>query len=361
MALTFPTPTPSIWFDPSTPDGLYVADQRHLPESLPIVKISSVAAATTAIRDMWVRGAPLIGITAAFGVWLAARESLAHKNPERFFQEAVARLEQARPTAVNLSWAIAQQRKVISDLPVHQWPGVLLDHAHQLMEEDRQQCKATGVYALEALQAQGSAGTAPQWMTHCNAGRLATVAYGTATAPFYLAKESGIDFHVWVSETRPRNQGFSITAYELAEAQIPHTLLVDNAAGLLMQQGKVDAVIVGADRVAANGDVVNKVGTYLKALAAYMHQIPFYVAVPTSSVDISMETGKDVPIEERAPEEVTHLPASGRSCRIAPEGSTVVNPAFDITPASYITALITEKGVVPASVAGIRQVMKKNP
>lgn len=350
-------PRQSIWWNEAE-EQVYLFDQRSLPHTIEERPIRSYEEAATAIRDMWVRGAPLIGVTAAFGIYLAAKEAQTKKDPHAFMQQAHATLLATRPTAVNLSWALQRLHPLWQHHPVQQWENVLLEEALRLRSEDIDQCRSIGEHGLACIRSNYEQTQQPvNIMTHCNAGWLATVDYGTATAPMYLAHEAGIPIHVWVSETRPRNQGFSITAFELDAAGIPHTVLVDNAAGLLLQQGKVDLVMVGSDRTTANGDVANKIGTYLKALAAHASGVPFYVALPSSSIDFSMASGQEIPIEERSPAEVKTIQgytAAGRqTVMLTPSNSPAVNYGFDITPAAYVTGLITERGVCPASAEGL--------
>lgn len=339
----------SLW---ETPEGnIHVVDQRALPHRWVEAELCNWQDAATAIREMWVRGAPLIGITAAYGMYLAARHGADIVAAEQA-------LRGTRPTAVNLMWALDRMNAAIA---LHgPDPRVLLQKARTMAQEDVAQCKAIGKHGLEIMRARYQATGQPvQIMTHCNAGWLAAVDYGTAIAPVYLAQEAGIPVHVWVSETRPRNQGFSLTAWELQAAGIPSTLLVDNAAGILLATGKIDMVIVGSDRTTAHGDVANKVGTYLKALAAADNQIPFYVALPSSSIDFSLQYGTDIIIEERSAEEVHYLngqSATGEATiRVTPEGAQAVNYGFDITPARLVTGLITERGIAAATADGIRR------
>ena len=382
----------TLWIETDR-DGEHVCtlDQTMLPHAVHTLRLSTLDEAAHAIRTMQVRGAPLIGVTAAYGVALAMRQDAGDAGLEA----AVARLAATRPTAVNLAWALARMRKRLTPLR----PAQRADIA----DEDAAQCQRIGAHGLTLLRALTTPGRRLNLMTHCNAGALATVAHGTALAPIYAAQAAGIDLHVWVSETRPRNQGL-LTAWELKQRGVPHTVLADNAAGLLLAQGRVDAVLVGADRIAANGDVANKVGTYLKALAARAAAIPFYVAAPASTIDFGCPNGGAIPIEERDGDEVrliggtaecdapagnrapdaaghndaptaTHANrpgdmgecAHGKACdgrvtaRILPADAAVANPAFDITPAAYITALITERGVCPASAAGLGGLYSETP
>lgn len=341
----------SIWLESTNPPTVGIVDQRWLPHEFREAKLHTWEDGAMAIREMWVRGAPLIGVTAAFSLWLAACAG------EDLMQIA-AGLRNTRPTAVNLQWAIQQQLNRMQQIKGQEVASELLQGAEEMADTDIAVNRSIGQYGLPLLREIHTQTNRPvQILTHCNAGWLATVDYGTATSPIYQAHEAGIPVHVWVSETRPRNQGFSITAWELQAAGIPHTLIVDNASGILMQQGKVDIALVGTDRTAGNGDVANKIGTYLKALAARDNEIPFYVAAPTSSIDISLQSGSDIPIEERDEDEVTHTTGLADNelvrVRLAPANSPAYNPGFDVTPGSLITGLITEKGIVPASPEGI--------
>jgi methylthioribose-1-phosphate isomerase len=331
-----------------------ILDQTRLPHECHWLPLDNLPAAAHAIAAMQVRGAPLIGVTAAYGLALGLKQDASDAS----LTAAMAELSATRPTAVNLQWALERMRQRLYALPPAQRHEAAWREADAIAEEDARQNRAIGQHGLLLLQRLARHLERPlQLMTHCNAGWLATVEQGTALAPVYAAHAAGIAMHIWVSETRPRNQGL-LTAWELREANIPHTLIADNAAGLLMCREKVDAVITGADRVAANGDVANKVGTYLKALAAARQGIPFYVAAPGSTLDFAAPTGVEIPVEERAGDElrrVTGLDAEGRIIHIhqLPDTEAVYNPAFDITPAALITAIITERGVCPASPDGL--------
>src|SRR5229473_259641 len=316
-----------------------IIDQTKLPQELVIVRLATLDDAATAIRDMQVRGAPLIGVTAAYGLCLALRDDASDAMLER----ASKKLEATRPTAVNLRAALARMRAKLDAVAPSERARAAYRFAAELADEDVAQNRAIGEHGVRLLRdlRAGKPSSAPlQIMTHCNAGWLATVDVGTALAPVYAAHDSGLAVHVWVSETRPRNQGAYLTAWELGQHGVPHTVIADNAAGHLMQKGDVDAVIVGTDRTTRCGDVANKIGTYLKALAAREANVPFYAAVPSSSIDWSLDRGA---------EEVTHVGPS----RVVPVGSPVRNPAFDVTPARLVTALITERGVCEASRAGL--------
>ena len=350
----------AIWMD-ENPSVIKVIDQRKLPFALEVIDLKTWKDACSAIGDMVVRGAPLIGVTAAYGVYLAALGS-SSKDWCNEVKKASEVIRSVRPTAVNLAWAVdlslaevncSGSREGMIDRLIHLAAG--------LAEEEVGRCRAIGEQGLPLIEAMyQEKGETVNILTHCNAGWLACVDYGTATAPIYLAHEKGIPVHVWVDETRPRNQGARLTAYELREHGVPHTVIVDNAGGHLMQNGEVDLVIVGSDRTSRQGDVANKIGTYLKALAARDNNIPFYVALPSSTIDFKLEDGTETEIENRSSEEVSVMEginlATGEvdSVRILPEGSPVVNPGFDVTPATLVTALITEKGVCQASEKGIR-------
>jgi len=341
------------------PDGwsVEIIDQTRLPHALEIVTLRTVEDAAHAIRSMQVRGAPLIGVTAAFGLALALRN-----DPSDIGLEEEARmLAEQRPTAVNLKWALDEVCRAVEPLPPEKRAAAAYQRAARMAEEDVEACRQIGTHGLkliEAIAACKSAGDPVNILTHCNAGWLACVDWGTATAPIYMAHDKGIDVHVWVDETRPRNQGAALTAYELGAHGVPHTIIVDNAGGHMMQHGFVDLVIVGADRVTANGDVANKIGTYLKALAAFDTKVPFYVALPHSTIDWTLDDGMKIAIEERAANEVLRLQGRTKegvvtTVGIAPSGSGAANPAFDVTPARLVTGLITERGIAPASKAGL--------
>ncbi|KFB77781.1 MAG: Methylthioribose-1-phosphate isomerase [Candidatus Accumulibacter cognatus] len=331
-----------------------IIDQTALPQACRVLRLDSLEAVVEAICSMQVRGAPLIGVTAAYGVALA----LTSRADDATLLAAIRALGATRPTAVNLHWALARLQACLTPLPPPLRAEAAWLEADRIAEEDVQQCRRIGEHGLQLLRAQLGERGRIEIMTHCNAGWLATVDHGTALAPVYAAFDQGIDLHVWVSETRPRNQGL-LTAWELHEHGVPHTLFADNAAGLLLARGSIDAVIVGADRIAANGDVANKIGTYLKALAARAASVPFYVAAPGSTIDFACANGTDIPIEERAADELRLLQgcdAAGRSAQLrqlAAEAA-VANPAFDVTPASLVSAVISERGVCPASSDGLR-------
>jgi len=345
--------TRTIWLEP---DGwsVGVIDQTALPHRYVTARLTNLAEAAHAIRAMVIRGAPLIGATAAYGMCLALREDASDEALER----AYATLLAARPTAINLKWALEEMMAAVRNRPRAERTAAAYRRAAEISDEDVAINKAigrNGLPLIEAVAARKKPGEPVNVLTHCNAGWLATVDVGTATAPIYLAHDKGIDVHVFADETRPRNQGASLTAWELGQHGVPHTLIADNTGGHLMQHGLVDLVIVGTDRVTANGDVCNKIGTYLKALAAHDNNVPFYVALPSPMIDFSIADGvAEIPIEQRGAEEVatmTGRTADGRieTVRIAPDGSPVANYAFDVTPARLITGLITERGVLAAS------------
>lgn len=347
--------TPTRTLRPAS-DGrkVVVIDQTALPHAFRTLELGSLDDAAHAIRSMQVRGAPLIGVTAAYGVALA----LAARDDDETLAEAIAVLSKTRPTAVNLHWALDRMQRLLAVLPVGRRAGAAWQEASVIAEEDVEGCRQIGQHGLAELLKHRRPGKTLQLMTHCNAGWLATVDFGTALAPIYAAFDAGIDVHVWVSETRPRNQGL-LTAWELRQHGVPHTVIADNAAGVLLARGEVDAIIVGADRIAANGDVANKVGTYLKALAAREARVPFLVAAPRSTIDFSCPNGGAIPIEDRHGDElrvVCGVDESGRSAslRQIPLEEAVANPAFDVTPARLVSALITERGSCPANADGLR-------
>ena len=334
-----------------------IIDQRFLPHQFVIEDLQSHEEVFVAIRDMHVRGAGLIGATAAWGMYLAALEALKAPHFDNYLQKAANHLATARPTAVNLTWAIAEQLSALSQAST---PALKLQiakrNAQNITDSDADCCRSIGVHGIKLIEqiSRRKNGQPVNILTHCNAGWLAFVDYGSATAPIYSAHDAGIDVHVWVDETRPRNQGAALTAWELGNHGVPHTLITDNAGGYLMQQGMVDMVITGTDRTTFTGDVANKVGTYLKALAAADNGIPFYVALPSSSFDWEMEDGvKQTPIEERDPDEVKFVEGlchgEIQKVLIAPPSSPAANYAFDITPARLVTGLITERGICQAN------------
>src|SRR3954465_1219094 len=359
-------PMRTIWLAPdSTQDRpvVEIIDQRLLPHELVVARLTRLDEAARAISDMQVRGAPLIGATAAYGMALAVAEDPSDAALDR----AAETLRATRPTAVNLAWALAEMRRTLVHLPSPLRLTAALDRAAAIAEEDVATNRAIGEHGLAAIWAAFAAkpGTEPvQILTHCNAGWLAAVDWGTALAPIYRAHEAGIPLHVWVDETRPRNQGASLTAWELGQHGVPHTVIADNAGGHLMRHGRVDLCIVGTDRTTASGDVANKIGTYLKALAARDNNVPFYVALPSSTIDWTLDTGADIPIEERSPDEV--LKMAGRLpdgsvavVEIAAPGSGAANPGFDVTPARLVTGFITQRGTCAATPEGLRSLFPK--
>jgi methylthioribose-1-phosphate isomerase len=347
----------SIWLEP---DGWSVSaiDQRLLPHEFIVARMTTCESAADAIRSMLVRGAPLIGATAAYGVALAMRAD----GSDAALEAACKTLIATRPTAINLKWALDDMRATLRHLSPAARADAAYARASEIAEGDvaiNRDIGRHGLALIEAVAATKKPGERVNVLTHCNAGWLATVDWGTATAPIYLAYERGYAVHVWVDETRPRNQGASLTAWELGHHGVPHTVIPDNTGGHLMQHGMVDLVIVGTDRVTANGDVCNKIGTYLKALAAHDNHVPFYVALPSPTIDFSVDDGiRQIPIEQRAAEEVTTVTgrtADGRieTVRIVPDGSPVANYGFDVTPARLVTGLITERGVLKADRAAL--------
>jgi len=344
----------TIWL---APDGrtVEIIDQTRLPHELVIARLACLEDAARAIREMQVRGAPLIGATAAYGMALA----IAVDPSDRGIEEAALTLAATRPTAVNLAWALAEMRRALAKLPLERRAAAALARAGAIAEEDVAINRAIGEHGLGLIEAAfREKGSRVQVLTHCNAGWLATVDWGTALAPIYLAHDRGIPVHVWVDETRPRNQGASLTAWELGQHGVPHTVIADNAGGHLMRQGEVDLCITGTDRTTACGDVANKIGTYLKALAACDNGVPFYVALPSPTIDWEIEDGALIPIERRDPREVTHIAGWTEAgerveVRLTPKDSPAANFAFDVTPARLVTALITERGICPASPEGL--------
>jgi methylthioribose-1-phosphate isomerase len=343
----------SIWLEP---DGWSVAavDQRRLPHEFVVARIGNVDVAADAISSMLVRGAPLIGATAAYGMALAMHFDASDAALDRAYAKLIA----TRPTAINLKWALDQMRAALRPLPAATRGQAAYARAFEIADEDiaiNQSIGRHGLAVIEAIAAVKKPGEPVNVLTHCNAGWLATVDWGTATAPIYLAHDKGHAIHVWVDETRPRNQGASLTAWELGHHGVPHTVIADNTGGHLMQHGMVDLVIVGTDRTTADGDVCNKIGTYLKALAARDNHVPFYVALPSPTIDFRVHDGiSEIPIEQRAANEMTDMTgrtADGRieTVRVVADGSPVANYAFDVTPARLVTGLITERGVIGAN------------
>lgn len=353
----------TIWLDESDPSVIKVIDQQKLPFFLEIKELRSVEDVYNAIDRMTVRGAPLIGAAAAFGIYLAALEISVNTDPLSHLHNAARYLVSCRPTAVNLAWAVDfVMQKLNDEMTVEKLAEVSREAAIEICELEKENCRLIGVNGLpliEEISRRKNRDTV-NILTHCNAGWLACIDYGTATAPIYLAHDKGIKVHVWVDETRPRNQGARLTAYELEEHGVPYTIIPDNSGGHLMQHGMVDLVIVGSDRTTKNGDSANKTGTYLKALAAHDNSIPFYSAVPSTSIDFSISDGlKEIKIEERDPEEVLKIEGllHGRieQVRLCPDNARAANFGFDVTPARLITGIITEKGICNAGVDSIKK------
>ncbi|WP_440909708.1 S-methyl-5-thioribose-1-phosphate isomerase [Candidatus Pelagibacter sp.] len=347
----------TIWYEEKK---VKIIDQTKLPHQLVIKDLKSVKDAINAIKIMEVRGAPLIGGTAAYGIVLAIQEN---SNKEFIYKSAEA-LIQTRPTAINLKWSVDRMIKKLSGVDDNEIFEVALNEAKEICNEDEKFCANIGIFGLKIIEdIYNKKKNTVNILTHCNAGWLATINWGTATSPIYHAKKKGIPIHVWVDETRPRNQGANLTSYELNEEDIPNTIIADNTGGILMQRGEVDMCIVGTDRTLSNGDVCNKIGTYLKALAAHDNNIPFYVALPSSTIDWEIKDAKKIPIEERNSKELSNIDGVNskgeiENVLIYPKKSKSMNLAFDITPAKYVTKLITEKGICDASSDGLRGLFK---
>ena len=347
----------TIWFENNI---VKIIDQTKLPHQFIIKDLKTVQEAINAIKKMEVRGAPLIGATAAYGLVL----SLIEKNDLLFLKKSSEDLISSRPTAINLKWAVDRMMKKLSGVNNNNILKLALEDAKSIVEEDIDFCKNIGLNGLKIIEkiAEKKKDTV-NILTHCNAGWLATIDWGTATSPIYHAHKKGIKVHVWADETRPRNQGANLTSYELNEEGIPNTIIADNTGGILMQRGQVDMCIVGTDRTLSNGDVCNKIGTYLKALAAKDNNVPFYVALPSSTIDWNIKDHKQIPIEERNSEELSHVEGLDQDNKlqkvlIYPQKSKAMNLAFDVTPAKYVTGLITEKGVCEASEKGLKGLFK---
>jgi len=350
----------SVW--PIGEDAFGIIDQAKLPHEFVTMTLRSAEDAARVIKNMNTRGAPLIGVVGAYGLALAVRGDASDDH----IQKMVEMLAETRPTAINLKWALWRMRGALLNQPHEGRAALARQEAGLIADEDVAMSEAIGKNGLKIIRdiAATKPGETVNILTHCNAGWLATVDYGTALAPIYLAHDQGIPLHVWVDETRPRNQGASLTAFELGSHGVDHTILADNAGGHYMQAGQVDMVIVGTDRVTANGDVANKIGTYLKALAAHDNGIPFYVALPSSTIDWTLESGRDIPIEERSADEVLKMPGrlpdgSVTVVEIAAPGSAAANPGFDVTPARLVTGFITERGTCAATPEGLRSLFPK--
>jgi len=347
----------TIWFENNV---VKIIDQTKLPHQFIIKDLKTVKDAINAIKVMEVRGAPLIGGTAAYGIALAVQEN----NDPEFLKKSAEELIQSRPTAINLKWAVDRMMNKLSGINSDQILDIALTEAKEICDEDEKFCENIGINGLKIIEEiYNKKKNTVNILTHCNAGWLATINWGTATSPIYHAHKKGIPVHVWVDETRPRNQGANLTSYELNEEEIPNTIITDNTGGILMQRGEVDMCIVGTDRTLSNGDVCNKIGTYLKALAAQDNNIPFYVTLPSSTIDWDIKNAKDIPIEERNSEELSHVEGIDENNEIKkvliyPKKSKAMNLAFDITPAKYVTGLITEKGICEASSEGLKKLFK---
>ena len=347
----------TIWFENNL---VKIIDQTKLPHQFIIKDLKTVKDAVNAIKIMEVRGAPLIGGTAAFGIALAVQEN----NDPEFIKKSAEKLIQSRPTAINLKWAVDRMMNKLSGINSDQILDIALKEAKEICDEDEKFCENIGINGLKIIEEiYNNKKDTVNILTHCNAGWLATINWGTATSPIYHAHKKGIPVHVWVDETRPRNQGANLTSHELNEEEIPNTIIADNTGGILMQRGEVDMCIVGTDRTLSNGDVCNKIGTYLKALAAHDNNVPFYVALPSSTIDWEIKEGKDIPIEERNSEELSHVEGMDENNEIKkvliyPKKSKAMNLAFDVTPAKYVTGLITEKGISEASSEGLKKLFK---
>jgi methylthioribose-1-phosphate isomerase len=345
----------TIWFDEEN-KAVKIIDQTKLPHQFIIKDLKTIKDAINAIKTMEVRGAPLIGGAAAYGIVLAIMEN----NDLEFLKKSSEDLINSRPTAINLQWAVHRMNNKLSLVNPNDFLNVALNEAKEICDEDVKFCENIGLNGLKIIEEiYNKKNDTVNILTHCNAGWLATINWGTATSPIYHAHKKGIPIHVWVDETRPRNQGAKLTSYELNEEQIPNTIITDNTGGILMQRGEVDICIVGTDRTLSTGDVCNKIGTYLKALAAHDNNVPFYVALPSSTIDWDIKDFKEIPIEERNPEELSHAEGKDedgnvKKVLIYPKKSKVKNLAFDITPAKYVTGLITEKGICEASTQGLK-------
>ena len=349
----------TIWFDEKN-QVVKIIDQTKLPHQFIIKDLKTVKDAINAIKNMEVRGAPLIGATAAYGLVLAMIEN----NDQSFLKKSSEDLINSRPTAINLKWSVDRMIKKLSGVNSNEIFNLALNEAKEICKEDVQFCENIGLNGLKIIEKiYNNKKDTVNILTHCNAGWLATINWGTATSPIYHAHKKGIPVHVWVDETRPRNQGANLTSYELNEESVSNTIIADNTGGILMQRGQVDICIVGTDRTLSTGDVANKIGTYLKALAANDNNVPFYVALPSSTIDWDIKDFKNIPIEERNSEELSHVEGldennNVKKVLIYPKKSKAMNIAFDVTPAKYVTGLITEKGVCEASTEGLKKLFK---
>ncbi len=349
----------TIWFDEEN-KTVKIIDQTKLPHQFIIKDLKTIKDAINAIKTMEVRGAPLIGGAAAYGIVLAIMEN----NDLEFIKKSSENLIKSRPTAINLQWAVHRMNNKLSLVNPNDFLNIALNEAKEICNEDVKFCENIGLNGLKIIEEiYNKKNDTVNILTHCNAGWLATINWGTATSPIYHAHKKGIPIHVWVDETRPRNQGANLTSYELNEEQIPNTIIADNTGGILMQRSEVDMCIVGTDRTLSTGDVCNKIGTYLKALAAHDNNVPFYVALPSSTIDWDIKDFKEIPIEERESEELSHIKGKDeegnvKKILIYPKESKAKNLAFDITPAKYVTGLITEKGICEASTQGLKNLFK---
>lgn len=347
----------TIWFENNI---VKIIDQTKLPHKFTIKELKTIKDAVNAIKVMEVRGAPLIGATAAYGLVL----SIIENNDQSFLKKSAEDLIKSRPTAINLKWAVDRIMNKLSGLNSDKILDIAINEAKQICEEDVKFCENIGINGLKIIEEiYNKKKDTVNILTHCNAGWLATINWGTATSPIYHAHKKGIPVHVWADETRPRNQGANLTSYELNEEKVPNTIIADNTGGILMQRGEVDLCIVGTDRTLANGDVCNKVGTYLKALAAHDNNIPFFVALPSSTIDWNIKDHKNIPIEKRNSEELSYIEGLDekgvvKKIQIYPKNSKAMNLAFDVTPAKYVTGLITERGVCEASSKGLKKLFK---
>ena len=349
----------TIWFDEKD-QVVKIIDQTKLPHQFIIKDLKTVKDTINAIKTMEVRGAPLIGATAAYGLVLAIMEN----NDQSFIKKSSESLIKSRPTAINLKWAVDRMMKKLTGVNSEKILNIALNEAKDICEEDIKFCENIGLNGLKIIEEiYNKKKNTVNILTHCNAGWLATINWGTATSPIYHAHKKGIPVHVWADETRPRNQGANLTSYELNEEGISNTIIADNTGGILMQRGKVDICIVGTDRTLSTGDVANKIGTYLKALAAHDNNVPFYVALPSSTIDWEIKDFKNIPIEERNSEELSQIEGLDennkvKKIKIYPKKSKAMNIAFDVTPAKYVTGLITEKGICEASTEGLKKLFK---
>jgi len=349
----------TIWFDEQS-KVVKIIDQTKLPHQFIIKNLKTIKETINAIKTMEVRGAPLIGGTAAYGIMLAVKEN----NDLNFIKKSSEDLIQSRPTAINLKWSVDRMMKKLLKINKDKYLSVALKEAKDICDEDEEFCKHIGLNGLKIIEEiYNKKKNTVNILTHCNAGWLATINWGTATSPIYQAHKKGIPVHIWVDETRPRNQGANLTSYELNEEGVPNTIIADNTGGILMQRGDVDMCLVGTDRTLSTGDVCNKIGTYLKALAAHDNNVPFYVALPSSTIDWNIKNFKDIPIEERNPEELSHIEGMDennnlKKMLIYPKKSKVLNLAFDVTPAKYVTGLITEKGICEASSEALKKMFR---